>query len=74
MPNETIITPEGPDAIQIGSLVDDAGDRFVAISFQQPSGERAIVTFTPRLFREFAGYVDTAADLSRHEAFWERSG
>lgn len=67
---EFVVTPEGRDAIEIGGLVDDDGNRFVAMSFSRPNGDRGIVTLTPKLFKDFVGHVRHVAQALADDDWW----
>ena len=69
---EIVVTPEGRDAIQVGSLIDDDGARFVAMSFERPNDHRAVITLTPELFRDFAQHIARIAEATKNEDFWAR--
>jgi hypothetical protein len=61
---EIIITPEGKDALEVGTFVDDAGQRFIALNFRQPGGDDVVVTFNVPLFREYAAHLSNVAKLA----------
>lgn len=69
---EFVVTPEGRDAIEIGGFVDDNGERFVAMSFRRPNGDRGIVTLTTPLFKDFVGHVRHVAHAIADEDYWSR--
>jgi hypothetical protein len=67
---DIIITPDGKDAIRIGTILDDDGDRFAVMSFEQPGGDTVFVTMTVPLLSEFAAHVTQSAEAFAVEAYW----
>jgi hypothetical protein len=69
---ERRITPHGRDAISAGPVVDDWGEPYVVVMFDDPDrDERLVVTFTRDLFRDvvkYLGAVDAACD---RPAIWK---
>ena len=65
MGREIVVTPTGKDAIEVGSLSDDAGERFVVIHFRQPDGDSVLVTLQPDLCDEFATHLGRVAEQAR---------
>lgn len=71
--SEVIITPEGHDAVQVGTFIDDDGDRFVVLTFTDPAKpDRYIVTFTPTLFRDYAAHLGRIAGDLDNPDIWQK--
>lgn len=67
---EFVVTPQGRDAIEVGGFIDDTGARFIAMSFQRDGGDRAMITFTTALFKDFASHVRDVAHAVSDEDWW----
>lgn len=67
---ETVITPQGTDAIEVGGFHDDAGNRFIGLNFKMPNGDNTVVTFTVPLFNAYAQHLAQAAAQMSGEDYW----
>ena len=67
---ETIVTPSGPGAIEAGLMIDEAGERFVVLTFKEEGGDPTLVTFTVPLFAGFARLLQRTAEAAADEANW----
>ena len=68
---ETVISPSGEKAAQVGTLIDDKGARFAVLRFQDGDGEPVIVTFTPDGFRALAGQIQNTVGRLDDESYWQ---
>ena len=68
--NRKIFAPQGRDAIQLGGLIDDEGQRFVVMTFADEAGDEVIVTMLIPLFQDFARHTADMAKASASRAFW----
>lgn len=67
---EIIIAPEGKDAIELGTLIDDDGQRFTVMRFDTGKGDTVMITMLIPLFREFADLAGhLAAEISTRD-YW----
>jgi len=68
---ETVISPSGEGAAQVGTLIDDKGARFAVLRFQDGGADPVIVTFTPDGFKALAAQMArTVANLD-DETYWQ---
>jgi len=67
---EIVITPNGSDALDAGLMVDDAGRRFVVLTFREPGHDPVLVTFNVPMFEQYADYLARAAAFARDERNW----
>jgi hypothetical protein len=67
---ETVIIPSGENAVQAGTLIDDRGDRFAVLRFQEAGAGPVIVTFTLDTFRTLAGHIARTAEQIDDEDYW----
>ena len=67
---ETVISPTGPGACEVGLMIDETGTRFVVLTFREPAVDPVIVTFTVPLFQDYVGYLRRAADAATVETNW----
>ncbi|WP_375382940.1 hypothetical protein [uncultured Sphingomonas sp.] len=67
---ETVISPTGPGACEVGLMIDETGTRFVVLTFREPDVDPVIVTFTVPLFQNYVGYLHRAAEAAADEASW----
>ena len=69
-PSEVVVTPSGPGAFEAGLMVDEAGDRFVVLTFREPDAAPVLVTFDVPLFARWVGYLQRTAAAGADEASW----
>jgi hypothetical protein len=62
--------PQGKDAIEAGSIIDDDGQRFMLVTFTDEAGDQVAVSMLIPLFQEFAAYMGELAALSATRDFW----
>jgi hypothetical protein len=67
---ETVISPNGPNAVQAGTLIDDRGDRFAVLRFQEPGGDPVIVTFPIATFHDLVRRMNETDRQTKDEAYW----
>lgn len=68
---EVVVTPSGPGAMESGLMVDEAGRRFVVLTFKEPDADPVIVTFSPELFEPYVKHLNDVAAAARNEANWQ---
>lgn len=69
---ERTITPRGRDAINVGPFVDDWGEPYVAVMFDDPDrDERLVVTFTRELFRDLVQHLRAVDTACESPAIWK---
>ncbi|NLS25731.1 hypothetical protein S2M10_07010 [Sphingomonas sp. S2M10] len=66
---EIVVTPQGREAINVGTLIDDDGAKFVCLAFERPNDSRAIITFTPDLFHDLVTHMADVSRRLREEGF-----
>lgn len=67
---EIIITPTSTGDIDVGGFVDDAGNRFVGLSYRMTNGDYTVVTLTVPLFMAYAEHLAHAAAQIAGEDYW----
>lgn len=67
---ETVISPNGAQAAQVGTLIDDKGGRYAVLRFQEGDGDPTLVTFTLDGFRALAARIDQTVALFDNEEYW----
>lgn len=67
---ETVISPNGEQAAQVGTLIDDNGARFAVLRFQDGGADPVIVTFTPDGFRALAAQIERTIARLDDESYW----
>ena len=67
---ETIFTPSGRDALQAGTFVDDDGERFVGLIFEEPGRDSFVVTLTVPLFQDYVEHLKRVVEKTKDEATW----
>lgn len=68
---EVVVAPSGPEALDVGLMIDEHGDRFVVLTFREGEGDPVLVTFTVPLFERYAAHLARAADFARDERNWQ---
>lgn len=68
---EIVVSPSGPGACEAGLMIDEAGDRFVVLTFREPEAAPVLVTFTVPLFQQWVGYLGRTAEAAGDEANWQ---
>jgi hypothetical protein len=67
---ETVISPNGENAAQVGTLIDDRGGRYAVLRFQEGNGDPTIVTFTLDGFKALAARIAQTTALFDDEDYW----
>lgn len=67
---DRIIAPLGSDAIEIGGIIDDDGQRFMLLRFNDGSGNPVTVSMLIPMFQAFAAHCAQAAKASATRDFW----
>lgn len=68
---EIVISPSGPGAIDADLMIDEAGARFVVLTFREPDADPVLVTFPIPLFRAFTAHLGTVEKAAMDEANWQ---
>lgn len=68
---EIVISPSGPAAMETGLMIDEAGDRFVVLTFREPDADPVLVTFTVPLFQNFVHHLGKTAEAALDEFNWQ---
>ena len=68
---ETVISPNGEGAAQVGTLIDDKGARYAVLRFQDGDADPVIVTFTPDGFRALAAQMAKTIARLDDETYWQ---
>jgi hypothetical protein len=66
----TVITPSGLGAMEAGLVLDEEGQRFVVLTFNEPRGEPTLVTFTVPIFQNYVEHLVRTAKAANEEANW----
>lgn len=68
---EIVVTPSGPGAMEAGLMIDEAGERFVVLTFREPEGDPVIVTFTVPLFGHYLSVLNRTGAAAADESNWQ---
>ncbi|MDZ7893851.1 MAG: hypothetical protein U5M50_02145 [Sphingobium sp.] len=68
---EIVIAPLGIDAVEMGTIFDDSGQRFCAMCFRMPGHDDVIVTMPIPLFAQFAKQAMKTAKLASTRDHWK---
>lgn len=71
MMTERFFAPQGPDAIEVGTIIDDDGQRFVVMRFNDGAGDAVIVSMLIPMFQAFAAHIGKMAEGSSTRDWWK---
>ena len=67
---EIVVTPSREQDLQVGTLLDDAGGRFVVLGFDGPGGQPISVTMNLPLFEAYVSHLGKVLDATRDPGRW----